>query len=165
METVLKLGHDLLKISKDWAVWVYFYSSYPQGSLFVKSIPVRGVPVGGSGRDASDRTRSILGKGFPLVAPHSSSNMSKKISSLWKMKEDLCRLTLRKLMLSCLFSHLVFSVMERDGSWQVRSARHIIHQLDSMQGGINTAIVLTFFKEGLLHLLQIRWGSKATFLS
>ena len=120
---------------------IYFYFSYPQGSLFVKSIPVRGVPVGGSRRDASDRTRSILGKGFPLVAPHSSSNMSKKISSLWKMKEDLCRLTLRKLMLSCLFSHLVFSVMERDGSWQVRSARHIIHQLDSMPGWINKAIV------------------------
>ena len=72
-------------------------------------------------------------------------------------------------MLSCLFSHLVFSVMERDGSWQVRSARHIIHQLDSMPGWINKAIVWLSLTRAAFcisvcfrgYWLQIRWGSKA----
>ena len=36
-------------------------STSPQGSLFVKSIPVKGVTVGGKSSEASERTNSTLG--------------------------------------------------------------------------------------------------------
>lgn len=59
-------------------------STSPQGSLLVKSIPVKGVTVGGSKREASESTSSTRGKGLQ-AARYSSSNMSKKISSLWNI--------------------------------------------------------------------------------
>ena len=58
-------------------------STSPHGSLFVKSMPVSGVTVGGKSRDASDITISTRG-GFRVTALYSSSNMSRNISSLWK---------------------------------------------------------------------------------
>ena len=61
-------------------------STSPQGSRLVKSMPVNGVTVGGRRREASDKTSSTLGAGL-VAARYSSSNMSKKISSLWNNEE------------------------------------------------------------------------------
>lgn len=89
------------------------FSTSPQGSLFTKSMPVRGVPVGGNSTEASiikystfsgllcnihvhRRTAPVRGVHFTsritsvpnedkltVMLLYSSSNMSRKISSPW----------------------------------------------------------------------------------
>lgn len=59
-------------------------STSPQGSRLVKWIPVRGVPVGGRSREASDIRYSMRSWGFEACRC-SSSNMSRKISSFCKV--------------------------------------------------------------------------------
>ena len=61
-------------------------STSPHGNRFVKSIPVRGVTVGGNSKEASDITNSTFG-GLRRQARYSSSNISKNISSLWKKRK------------------------------------------------------------------------------
>ena len=55
----------------------------PHGSRLLNSMPVIGVPVGGSKMFESIISHSTL-RGLFCISLYSSSNISRKISSLWK---------------------------------------------------------------------------------